>query len=71
MPFLFMVALNFVMRKAMARPNTSIAKVGLCISAEKSKVMHTNAQGDMPRIKADGCNIKEVDWFTYLGSTIG
>lgn len=55
----------------MARPNTSIAKVGLCISAEKSKVMHTNAQGDMPRIKADGCNIKEVDWFTYLGSTIG
>ncbi len=108
-PFLFMVALDFVMRKAMARPNAGIdwdgqnrltdldfaddiallaengyhlqeitsslhkaaAKIRLRISAERSKVMHTGAQADMPRITIDECNIKEVDKFTYLGSTIG
>ncbi len=83
--FLFMVALDFVMRKAMAMPNAGIdwdgsdldfaddiallaengyhlqeitsslykaaEKVRLRISAERSKVMHTGAQADMPRIK--------------------
>lgn len=47
------------------------AKIRLRISAERSKVMHTGAQADMPRITIDECNIKEVDKFTYLGSTIG
>ncbi len=83
--FLFMVALDFVMRKAMAMPNAGIdwdgsdldfaddialltengyhlqeitsslykaaEKVRLRISAERSKVMHTGAQADMPSIK--------------------
>uniref|UniRef100_A0A672M130 Reverse transcriptase domain-containing protein n=1 Tax=Sinocyclocheilus grahami TaxID=75366 RepID=A0A672M130_SINGR len=108
-PFLFIVALDFVMRKAMVRPNAGIdcdgqnrltdldfaddiallaenschlqeitsslheeaAKVGLHISAEKSKVMHISAQADMPRIKVDGSDIEEVSRFMYLGSTIG
>uniref|UniRef100_A0A672N5B5 Reverse transcriptase domain-containing protein n=1 Tax=Sinocyclocheilus grahami TaxID=75366 RepID=A0A672N5B5_SINGR len=47
------------------------AKVGLHISAEKSKVMHMGAQADMPSIKVDGSDIEEVSRFTYLGSTIG
>ncbi|XP_016333487.1 uncharacterized protein LOC107681684 [Sinocyclocheilus anshuiensis] len=46
-------------------------KVGLHISAKKSKVMHIGAQVDMPRIKIDGSDIEEVSRFTYLGSTSG
>lgn len=35
-----------------------------------SKVIHIDAQADVPKIKVDGCVIEEVDMFTYLGSTI-
>uniref|UniRef100_A0A914URD9 Reverse transcriptase domain-containing protein n=1 Tax=Plectus sambesii TaxID=2011161 RepID=A0A914URD9_9BILA len=108
-PFLFLVALDFIMRKALTGPSAGIdwdgqsrltdldfaddiallaedghhlqeptsnlhreaAKVGLRISAEKSKVMHVGTQVGVPKIRVEGQDLEEVERFTYLGSVIG
>lgn len=108
-PFLFLVTLDFVMRKALTGPNMGInwdghsrltdldfaddiallaedghrlqeltsdlhreaMKVGLRISAEKSKVIHVGTLARVPKINVGGQDLEEVDKFTYLGSVIG
>lgn len=102
-PFLFLMALNFIIKKALVRPDAGITldglswltnldfaddwwkmdttssiqrrtwleKVGLCISAEKSKIMHISDQAGMPKIKIGGQELEVVERFAYLGSVIG
>ena len=45
------------------------AKVGLRINAGKTKSMQINCQTDM-NLQLNGQSIEEVEYFTYLGSTI-
>lgn len=103
---LFVMALDFIMNKALIEPDAGInldtnsqltnldfagdiallaedwdcfqdptlnlawevEKVRLCVSAEKSKIMHIGDQARLPKI--GGQELKLVERFTYLGSVL-